>query len=203
LIAGLFNSKPKIEKEEMEALSILDEIVSIKNDHLIQLVTLMNEKVNKMDTYGYVLRFSEAAAEKIKEYYGGVLKMDDKTLRFELEYPGGKYYKPVEVLNKSGLRLLGSNSNLSEEEASVLLVGCMTLADELIMTQIGNLKFEDGIIKVNLKELRWLTFNKRNSWERWLDSKLGRETRNINSDTIGLIIFESFNNLVNQKSKTD
>lgn len=65
------------------------------------------------------------------------------------------------------------------------------------------MKFEDGIIKINLKELRWLTFNKRNSWERWLDDRLGRETKNINPDTVGLIMFESFNSLINQKRETN
>jgi hypothetical protein len=126
--------------------------------------------------------------------------MSGETLTFELKYLGRKHYKPIDVLDKSELKILGSNAN--KEEASAIIAGCITLADELIITQIGDLKFEAGIIKIDLKKLKWRAYTKRNLWERKLDEILGRETKDINKDTIGFVIFEAFNNMISQvKSK--
>jgi hypothetical protein len=191
-VSRLFKSnKSKIEE--------LNDILSIDENHLIQLVTLIDEKRDQLNMYTYVIRFSDPAAEKINAHYGENIQISNNTLTFKLKYPGGQYYKPVEVLDKSELEILGSN--VSKEEAGIILAGCMTLADELIITQIGDLKFEAGIIKIDLKELRWLAFTKRSSWEGFLDKILKRDTKGINKDNIGFIIFESFNNLIKRGQK--
>jgi hypothetical protein len=195
VISGLFKSGQKAEGEAKE----LDNIFNINGDHLTQLVALINQSPHQLGSYTYVLRFSDDAKETINAYYAGAIQISDGTLTFELNYPGGRHYKPVEVLDKSQLRIIGSNTD--EEEASAILAGCMTLADELVITQIGDLRFEDGIIKIDLKKLRWLAFTKKSSWEGFLDKILKRDTKRINKDNIGFIIFESFNNLIQRRQE--
>ncbi len=187
-LSPLFKSKAKVKEGD---------ILDINKDYLTQLVIQLDEKNDQLDKFGYVLKLSDAAIEKIKEYYGENIPVDDGTLKFDIKYSGGRYYRPVEVLDKSELYIHGARFN--KDEASVLIAGCMALADELIITQIGKMEFEKGIIIINLGKLKWMVYTKRNLWERWLDVILKRRTERIDQNTIGFIIFESFNKLISSR----
>jgi len=204
-IVGFVSSifKPNKSKTENDSnksiIEDLDDIISVEQDCLAQFITLVDEERDRLSTYTCVLRFSDEAKEKINTLYEGSIEISDRDLTFSLNYPGGRHYKPTEVLNKSELKIHGSKA--AGEKDRVLIAGCMTLADKLIITQIGKIEFEKGIIKINLKKLKWLAFQKRNLWERGLDKILKRETENINPDTIGFIIFESYNKLIEQGTR--
>lgn len=200
-VSSIFDSNKSRTEDDSNKSRIedLDDIISVDQDYLVQFITLLDEEHDRFSTYTCVLRFSDEAKEKINTHYAGSIQISDRDLTFSLEYPGGRYYKPIEVLNKSKLKIHGANAD--EEKAVALIAGCMTLADELIITQIGKIEFKKGIIKINLKKLKWLAFEKRNLWERGLDKILKRETENIDPDTIGFIIFESFNKLIKQGTR--
>jgi hypothetical protein len=146
-----------------------------------------------LDTYRYSIKVSPNAISKLKHHYGEKARVDGNWIHVELNYSGGRYYVPDNPLDvKFILDVSGFDGSL-EEKASFVMAAIL-LSDEMILDNIytANAQWRNGIISIDLNQLKWIVYKDKSWLVRWIDRVLGRDRKILTPEIIGNELFESY-----------
>jgi hypothetical protein len=145
----------------------------------------------RLDIYNYSLRLSLGALDRLKEYYGHKVSTESGWVRFALRYIGGRHYAPANPLDRELILHVSGFVGDASEKADFITASIL-LADEIILDNTGDNNLADGIIRIDLQELRWLVYKSRSWIARKLDEILLRDTRLLTPQTLGYGLFDAF-----------
>jgi len=145
----------------------------------------------KSGMYTYSLRLSFGALTRLKKYYGDKVSAGNGWIRFTLRYSGGRYYVPANPLgNEFVLDVSGFDGDMTEK--ADFITAAILLADDIMLDSIGYRQPSNGMIRIDLQELRWLVYKSRSWLARRLDAILLRESRLLTPQSLGHELFEAF-----------
>jgi hypothetical protein len=151
------------------------------------------EEHEGLNTYRYSIKVSLNAISKLKHYYGEKVRIDGNWIHVKLNYSGGRYYVPDNPLDvKFILDVSGFDGSL-EERASFVMAAIL-LSDEMILDNIytANVQWRNGIISIDLNQLKWIVYKDKSWLVRWINRVLGRDRKILTPEMIGNELFESY-----------
>jgi len=147
----------------------------------------------ELNTYKYKIHVAPNAISKLKHHYGEGVKLEGSWIDVTLTYLGGRYYTPANPLDtKFILNVSGFDGSL-EEKAS-FVIAAILLGNEMILDNIytNSPPSRNGIISIDLNQLKWLVYRDRSWITRLIDRILGRDKKYLSTETIGDKLFEAY-----------
>ena len=162
---------------------------------LVKVDELLNSLINyeELNTYKYRIHISPNAIKKLKQHYNDGIIVDSSWINVTITYLGGRYYLPANPLDaKFILDVSGFDGSL-EEKANFVMASIL-LADEMRLDNLHttNLQSENGIISIDLSQLKWLVYRDRSWLTRIIDRILGRDRKYLSPETIGYELYENY-----------
>ena len=155
-------------------------------------------KYEELNTYRYRIRVSTNAISKLQHHYGENITIYRSWINVELNYSGGKYYTPNNPLDtKSILDISGFDGSL-EEKASFAMAAIL-LGDEMVLDNIyaTTPQSRNGIISIDLNQLKLLVYRDKSWLAKLLDRVLGRDRKHLSAEMIGKELYDSYIMLLN------
>jgi hypothetical protein len=195
---GLLDKVTSIFNKEGKKMNVLDEVFSVDLEHYNKLVESIKKGNKSLNVCRYKLMLTSEAMSKLTEYYGDKFHSDGEWIEFIVEYKGGAYHKSAEPIAK--LEVSGFDGNI--KEASKFIAGALALADEIIVDKVGDQEFKNGIMTVNLKTLKWLSYKSQPMVAKFIDfiRKLIQTEKKITKENIGYEMFDSYVSVMKLKT---
>jgi hypothetical protein len=155
-------------------------------------------KYEELNTYRYRIRVSTNAISKLQHHYGENITIYRSWINVELNYSGGKYHTPNNPLDtKSILDISGFDGSL-EEKASFAMAAIL-LGDEMVLDNIyaTTPQSRNGIISIDLNQLKLLVYRDKSWLAKLLDRVLGRDRKHLSAEMIGKELYDSYIMLLN------
>ncbi len=177
-------------KKDGKKMNILDDVFSVNFEHYDKLIESIKKGNKNLNLCRYKLILTSEAMRELAKYYGDRFHSSGEWIEFTVEYKGGAYHKSAEPIAK--LEVSGFDGNI--KEASKFIAGVLALADEIIIDKVGDQEFKNGIMTINLKELKWLSYKSQPIVAKFIDfvRKLIQTEKKITKENIAYEMFDSY-----------
>jgi hypothetical protein len=187
---GLIDKVISIFNKDGRKMNVLDEVFSVDLEHYNKLIESIKDGNKDLAICSYKLWLTPKAMNKLAEYYGDKFHSGGEWIEFTVEYQGGAYHKAAKPIGK--LKVSGFDGDL--KEASKFIAGALALADKIIIDKVGDQEFENGIITINLKALKWLAYKSQPIVAKFVGfiRKLIQTENKITKENISYEMFDSY-----------
>jgi len=151
---GLLDKVISIFNKNNDKMNILGDVINVDLEHYDKLIESIKEGNKDLAICRYKLLLTSEAMSKLAEYYSDKFRSGGELIDFTVEYQGGAYHKSAKPLEK--LEVSGFEGDI--KEVSKFISGALALADKIIIDKIGDQEFKNGIVTINLKALKWLSY---------------------------------------------
>ncbi len=147
----------------------------------------------RLNTYRYKIRVTPGAISKLKQHYGERVRVDANWINVTLTYVGGKHYTPANPMNTKFILNVSGYDGTLEDKANFVMAAIL-LADEMILDNIYTTRstLHDGILSIDLNQLKWLVYKNKSWIVRMIERILGRDKKYLSPEAISNELFESY-----------
>lgn len=162
---------------------------------LVKVDEMLNSLINyeELNTYRYRIHISPNGIKKLKQHYNDGIIVYGSWINVTITYLGGRYYWPANPLDAKFILDVSGFEGSLEEKANFVMASIL-LADEMRLDnlQTTNLQSENGIISIDLSQLKWLVYRDKSWLTRLIDRILGRDRKYLSPETIGYELYENY-----------
>ncbi len=146
-----------------------------------------------LNTYRYKIRVTPGAISKLKQHYGERVRVDGNWINVTLTYEGGKHYTPANPMNAKFILNVSGYDGTLEDKANFVMAAIL-LADEMVLENIYTTRstLRDGILSIDLNQLKWLVYKNKSWIVRMIERILGRDKKYLSPEAIGNELYESY-----------